>query len=199
VVTLLKGSSPEDDFGWAIKNTVVPRPIAWVSTRGDDGTANVAPFSFFNLLTLEPPTLYVSFGGPRDTLGNIRSTGSFVVNLVSEDLIEKVALTAVPFPSSVDEAERAGLALAESDVVAAPRLKDAKVSLECVFEAEQRVHGSVIVFGEIVAIHIKDDVLKPNGRPDYARYRPVGRMGGSEYAVIPGSTEVRIPVLQQKF
>jgi flavin reductase (DIM6/NTAB) family NADH-FMN oxidoreductase RutF len=184
----------EGDYYWMIKNTVVPRPIAWVSTQTVDGRFNVAPYSFFNLVTLDPAIVEVCFGGPRDTLDNIRATGEFVVNLVSEGLVERETITAAIVPAHVDEAQLAGLTLADSQKIGVPRIADARVALECVFDSEIDVHGTTMVFGRVVGVYVRDDILAPNGRPDYAKYRPVGRMGGSGYSVVREFFEVKVPV-----
>ncbi len=182
------------DYYWMVKNTVVPRPIAWVSTRSAAGVANVAPYSFFNLITLDPAILEISFSGPRDTLDNLRETGDFVVNMVNEGLVERETITAAILPPHVDEAQLAGLQLLDGTLVTAPRLADARVSLECVLDSEIRVHETDIVFGRVVGVHVRDEILGANGRPDYDKYRPVGRMGGSGYSVIRDSFDVKVPV-----
>jgi flavin reductase (DIM6/NTAB) family NADH-FMN oxidoreductase RutF len=182
------------EYYWMIKNTVVPRPIAWVSTHTADGRFNVAPYSFFNLVGLDPAIIEVCFSGPRDTLDNLRATGEFVVNLVSEGLVERETITAAIVPADVDEAQLAGLTLAPSTKVAVPRIADARVALECVYDSEIDVHGTTMVFGRVVGVYVRDDILAPNGRPDYAKYRPVGRMGGSGYSVVRDFFEVKVPV-----
>jgi len=182
------------EYYWMIKNTVVPRPIAWVSTVSPDGVYNVAPYSFFNLVTLDPAIVEVSFSGPRDSLDNLRASGEFVINIVTEGLVERETITASIVPAHVDEAQLAGLAVAPSTRVAVPRIADARVSLECVFDSEIEIHGTTMVFGRVIGVYVRDDILAPNGRPDYAKFRPVGRLGGSAYNVVRDWFEVKVPV-----
>lgn len=182
------------EYYWMIKNTVVPRPIAWVSTQTAEGAFNAAPYSFFNLVGLDPAIVEICFSGPRDTLDNIRATGEFVVNLVSEGLVERETITAAIVPAHVDEAQLAGLSLAASEKISVPRISDARVALECIYDSEIDVHGTTMVFGRVVGIYVRDDILALNGRPDYAKYRPVGRMGGSGYSVVRDVFEVKVPV-----
>lgn len=187
-------SADKGEYYWMIKNTVVPRPIAWVSTLSPEGAFNVAPYSFFNLVCLDPAIVEICFSGPRDTLDNMRATGEFVVNLVSEGLVERETITAAIVPSHIDEAQLAGLTLAPSEKVSVPRVADARVALECVFDSEIDVHGTTMIFGRVIGVYVRDDILAPNGRPDYAKYRPVGRMGGSGYSVVRDMFEVKVPV-----
>lgn len=189
-----ENTADKGEYYWMIKNTVVPRPIAWVSTQSTDGAFNVAPYSFFNIVTLDPAIVEVCFGGPRDTLDNLRATGEFVVNLVTEGLVERETITAAIVPSHIDEAQLAGLSLAASEKVSVPRIADARVALECVYESEIDVYGTTMVFGRVVGLFVRDEILAPNGRPDYAKYRPVGRMGGSGYSVVRDAFEVKVPV-----
>lgn len=145
--------------------TVTPRPIAWVSTRSTAGVVNVAPYSFFNVMGHEPPTVALGLlrdpdKGLKDTAENITATGEFVVNLVARDMADQMNTTAVNAPRDVSEAEMAGLALAPSNLIAPPRLADAPVSFEC------RLHSAVmtgpkqmIAIGRVVAIHIQDRFL----------------------------------------
>lgn len=183
-----------DDYYWMIKNTVVPRPIAWMSTHTSEGAYNVAPYSFFNLVTLDPAIVEISFSGPRDTLDNIRETGEFVINMVSEGLVERETMTASILPSHIDEAQLAGLSTAPSSLVSVPRIADTKVALECTFDSEHRLHGVDIVFGRVVGIYVDEGILNEKTRPDYAKYRPVARMGGSGYSVVRDHFDVKVPV-----
>lgn len=188
-------TTDHDAYYWMIKNSVVPRPIAWVSTMDDDGVYNVAPYSFFNLVTLDPPILEICFGGEKDSYDNIKETGEFVVNLVSEGLVERQAMTAAVVPPHVDEARLVGLQLAASEIVGVPRLADTRVALECVYHSEVRFGDMKMVFGRIVGTYVDDRILGPDGRIDVRRYRPVGRLGGSDYAVVTDGFTVKIPDL----
>src|ERR1700728_3446976 len=148
--------------------TIGPRPIAWVTTQDTDGTINAAPFSFFNAMSGNPPVVAFGIGGRgpgdvKDTGGNIRRTGQFVVNLVSYELAEQMKVTAIDFPKDVDELKEAGLTPAASLHVKPPRIKEAPVAMEC----ERLVIVDVgidraVVLGKVVAMYVRDDcVLNP--------------------------------------
>ncbi|MDE2008268.1 MAG: flavin reductase family protein, partial [Rhodospirillales bacterium] len=117
-------------------STVVPRPIAWITTQDLDGSVNAAPFSFFNAVSGDPPVVAIGIGGRapgdvKDTGGNIRRTGQFVVNMVSDALAEKMNVTAIDFEKSVNELSEAGLTTAPSAKVRSPCIAESPVSLEC--------------------------------------------------------------------
>lgn len=182
------------DFIWMIKNAVVPRPIAWVGTVSPEGVGNLAPYSYFNLVTMDPPTLMISFIGQKDSYDNLKASGEFVVNLVTDGLADLETSTAAVLPAHIDEAELLGLETLPSTRISAPRLASAKVALECTFNQEFELHGSHVVIGNVVAVHADDDVLDESGRIDIAKYRPVGRLGGALYTTV--SEDFRIPVPQ---
>jgi flavin reductase (DIM6/NTAB) family NADH-FMN oxidoreductase RutF len=167
--------------------TIGPRPIAWVTTQDVDGTVNAAPFSFFNAMSGNPPVVAFGIGGRapgdvKDTGGNIRRTGEFVVNLVSYRLAEQMNITAIEFPKSVDELAEAGLTRAPSVRVKPPRIAEAPVSMEC----ERLVIVDVgidraVVLGKVLAIHVQDDCVMDRDRCyiDTPRLDLIGRMHGS--------------------
>ncbi len=185
-------------------STVVPRPIAWVTTQDIDGTVNAAPFSFFNAVSGKPPVVAIGIGGRapgdlKDTGGNIRRTGQFVVNLVSNALAEKMNITAIEFGKEVHELEQAGLTTAPSTHVKPPRIAESPVSFEC----ERLVIVEVgvdrgVVLGSVLAIHIRDEfVLDPvRCYVDTPKLDLIGRMhGGGWYARTTDRFELpRIPV-----
>ena len=185
---------------------VVPRPIAWVSTVDADGVRNVAPFSFFMAITGDPPTIAFSSGAravapgqkaKKDTLRNVETTGSFVVNVVDDDLAEQMNMTSAEFPPEIDEFAVAGLEAAPGVKVAAPRVALAPVSMECRFVRSIPV-GNVphhLVIGEIVYFHVRDDVYDAaTGRLDMHRLRPVGCLAGNLYSHIHEIFEMKRPV-----
>jgi flavin reductase (DIM6/NTAB) family NADH-FMN oxidoreductase RutF len=181
-----KKTSPKDIYQVMI-GTIVPRPIAWISTVSRDGVLNVAPFSFFTGITSDPPT--VCFAPARkpgdkkkDTLENVEDTGEFVVNVVTEELAEKMNDTATDYPSHVDEFEQAGLTTLASDVVSPPRVAESPVHMECKLQRTVPVGnaGATLVIGEVVAFHIDERVLD-NGRVDPGLLKAIGRMGGMTY------------------
>lgn len=171
---------------------VVPRPIGWVSTMDTDGSANLAPYSFFNAVAYHPPqVMYASTGnhvqgGLKDSVANIRATGEFVMNLATWPLREKVNLSSTPAPHGIDEFEVAGLTKASSTLVAPPRVAESPVNMECrlvkVVEllADDPDSPNLVVFGHVVAIHIADDVIR-DGRVDIHRLQPISRLGYKDY------------------
>ncbi len=170
---------------------VVPRPIGWVSTVSREGVLNIAPFSFFNAVNDEPPVLMISVsdrddGTPKDTVRNILETGEFVVNLVTEDLFEKMLVTGEDFPPEVDEFEKAGLTPEPSKFVKAPRVKESKVSFECRLFRHEKVYDMHLILGEALLISVEDGIVDEEGRVDYNRLRILGRLGGKYYVrVLP--------------
>jgi flavin reductase (DIM6/NTAB) family NADH-FMN oxidoreductase RutF len=199
--------SPENRYK-LLTSTVVPRPIAWVSTLDAEGRRNAAPFSFFNVLCGDPPIVGVGIGarpaehpsGPRkDTLANIRATGEFVVNLVAYELREAMNVTAIEFPSGVDELTEAGLTTLPSARVRPPRIAEAPVALECERFSIVEVNAErAIVLGRVLAVHVRDDAVldAARGHVDTPRLDLIGRMhGGGWYARTAERFEVpRIPV-----
>jgi flavin reductase (DIM6/NTAB) family NADH-FMN oxidoreductase RutF len=185
-------------------STVVPRPIAWVTTQDLDGLVNAAPFSFFNCVSGDPPVVCFGIGGrapgdAKDTGNNIRRTGQFVVNLVSYALAQQMNVTAIEFGKDVDELVQAGLSTAPSAYVKPPRIVEAPVSMECkrLVIVDVGVDRSVIL-GRVVAMHIRDDcVLDPvRCYVDTPRLDLIGRMHGRGwYARTTDRFEMpRIPV-----
>jgi flavin reductase (DIM6/NTAB) family NADH-FMN oxidoreductase RutF len=160
---------------------VVPRPIAWVSTRSEGGVRNVAPHSYFNVVAHEPPHVVFSSSREKDTLRNIRATGEFVVNLVTMDVVEEMNFTATDFPPDEDEFTWAGLTEAPSETVAAPRVAQAKAHLECRAVEEVTAGNGHIVIGEVVHVHVDPSVWR-DGRVDPELLDPVCRLAGTRYA-----------------
>lgn len=166
---------------------VVPRPIAFVSTVGSGGGFNVAPFSYFNAITNRPPLIGVSInhraGEPKDTLRNIQETGDFVVNVVSEPLLERIVRASGDWPQDVDEFELAGLTPVKSDLVRSPRVGESPASLECRLFRVIELGDAFFTVGEILRAHVADEVLT-DGRVDVEKLRPVGRLGGDGYSIV---------------
>ena len=184
-------NTPASDVYRAMIRSVVPRPIAWVSSVSADGTHNLAPFSFFMAISADPPTLAFApgrrsrDGGKKDTLRNIEETGEFVVNVVGEDLAEEMNETATDYPDEVSEFVEAGLTPVPGDVVRAPRVAESPVNFECrkydiIPVGPDGTGGAALVIGEVVRIHIDERVLR-EGKIDPELLRPIGRLGGMEY------------------
>ena len=162
---------------------VVPRPIAWVSTIAADGTRNLAPHSYFNLVAHNPP--HVVFGESRrkDTLANIEATGEFVVNLATEHVLEQMNASAIDAPAAVDEFDLVGVTPAPSQVVAVPRVAEAVGHLECRLTDHLRLGEGHLVVGEVVHVHVDSSVWR-DGRIAPDLLRPVLRLAGSQYATL---------------
>jgi flavin reductase (DIM6/NTAB) family NADH-FMN oxidoreductase RutF len=162
---------------------VVPRPIAWVSTRSPSGIRNVAPHSYFNVVAHDPPHVIFSSTGEKDTLRNVQLTGEFVVNLVTQDVVEPMNFTATDFPPEEDEFTWADLTEASAERVAAPRVAEAKAHLECRLVQVVPAGNGNIVIGRVVHVHVDPSVWHA-GRVDPVRYDPVCRLAGTGYATL---------------
>jgi flavin reductase (DIM6/NTAB) family NADH-FMN oxidoreductase RutF len=168
-------------------SVVVPRPIAFVSTVNPAGQLNVAPFSYFNAITNQPPLLGISInsrrGEPKDTLRNIERTAEFVVNTVDESLGPRMVQTSGEWPEDVDEFRLTALTPVPSDLVKPPRVGESPVSMECRLHRIIELGATHFVVGEILRAHVKDEVLT-DGRVDIQKLRPLGRLGGDGYSVV---------------
>ena len=180
--------SPQDFYQF-ITRAVIPRPIGWVSTLSADGRANVAPYSFFNLVAANPPTVIFSStagrdGTQKDSFRNVEQVPEFVCNIVSFDAAEKMNQTSASLPHGASEFDFAGLTPAASERVRPPRVAEARVHLECVVTqvvpVGQGPMSAQVVFGRIVLMHV-DDALMTDGRIDPAKLDAVGRLGGNGY------------------
>jgi len=176
-------------YAW-MAGTILPRPIAWVSTVSSGGRGNLAPFSFFQGITSNPPVLmFVPVnnrdGGKKDTLRNIEEVPEFVVNLVSHDLAGRMNDSSASLPYGESEFEKFGIASVPSERVRPPRVAGAPVAFECALHSIVRIgEGALaanVVFGRILAAHVREDVLGADGRPDPGRLDLVGRLGGDLY------------------
>ena len=190
---------PFDPF----KSCVVPRPIGWISTTSQTGKDNLAPFSQFQNVTFDPPTvLFIAnqriAGGRKDSVVNAESQGEFVWNMATYSLRNAVNATSEEFEHDVDEFERAGLQKAPSRLVRPPRVAASPIQFECRYLHTLRLPGESvvgtvdIVFGRVVAIHIADEVLT-DGRIDIARIRPIARLGYYEYCAVSDVFEMHPP------
>ena len=171
---------------------VVPRPIAWVSTMSGAGKCNIAPYSHFSNCSANPPIIQFVSNGEKDTLRNIRETGEFVVNVVSDHLKQAMRITAANWPSEVDEFEIAGLARTESSRIAPPRVADARAAFECRLHQILPIGEGNIVFGDILCFHVSSNILV-NGRVDSSLLEPVGKLAGSNYSTVHETERLDLP------
>ena len=189
-------------FNLVLTGVVVPRPIAFVSTVSTDGIRNLAPYSFFNAVSYDPPVIVFSSSRTvdrksKDTLRNVEETGEFVVNVVVDDIAEAMNKTAAEFPEEVDEFEIAGLTAIPSEIVKAPRLAESPVNMECrldqVVPIGDPVHGHGLVIGTVILMHVRDDIINGH-RINHELLKPTGRLAGSMYCRTHDYFEMPRPV-----
>lgn len=167
--------------------TVVPRPIALVTTIGADGRVNAAPFSFFNCLSADPAIVALGIENhdddtPKDTIRNIARTEQFTVNIVSDAILEAMNVCATPFAPDVDELVKAGLTARPGDKVDCPWIGESPAALECRRHVGLQVGRSrEIVLGLVLAVHLRADIIDSRFHIDPARLDAIGRMGGHGY------------------
>jgi flavin reductase (DIM6/NTAB) family NADH-FMN oxidoreductase RutF len=185
-----------------LKACVVPRPIGWISTISAAGLANLAPFSFFNLLSYDPPFVLFSAGtheadgGRKDTVVNVEATGEFVYNMATWAQRTQMNATASIVARGVDELTAVGLEPLPSRLVRPPRVKGSPVHFECrlhqvvVLPGRRPAAEHQLVIGRVVAVHVDDDVIAPDGRLDVLKMRPIARLGYKDYASVEATFEM---------
>lgn len=170
---------------------VIPRPIGWISTVDENGINNLAPFSFFNVVGEDPP--HVMFSTVRtgdknkDTLNNVLANKQFVVNLVTEDVVEQMNTTSNAVENAVDEFQLANLTPISCELIKPKRVAEAKAHFECemvhhYFLEDHKNGGACIVIGKVLMMHIADEILLENYRINLDKYQPVARLAGSNYS-----------------
>lgn len=186
---------PEDGHGLKhnpFKAVVTPRPIGWISTRGADGSDNLAPYSFFNAVADNPPqVIFASTGakpdrdGTKDSVGNIRDTGVFTVNIVEYGMRDVMNVSSGPWDRDVDEFEKAGITRAQCQTIDCARVAEAPASMECRLDQIVTLKGpsNFLVLGEVVGMHLRDDAIK-DGIFDVLSYQPLTRLGYRDYSRI---------------
>lgn len=176
-----------------LTGTIIPRPIGWISTVDENGINNLAPFSYFNMVSSDPPCVMFSTrrdnNKNKDTLNNVLETEEFVVNLVTHEIVEKMNTTSAAVASDVDEFELANLTPIDSIMIKPKRVKESLVHFEC-----EKIHhyfidndsngGACVVIGKIKLIHIDDSILLENNYIDLDKYKPVARLAGSNYGTL---------------
>jgi flavin reductase (DIM6/NTAB) family NADH-FMN oxidoreductase RutF len=186
----LPALKPRDAYAWMI-STILPRPIAWVSTISADGRTNLAPFSFFQGVCANPPTLMfvpvnTRDGAKKDTTRNIEAVPEFVVNLVPFALAEQMNASSAMLPHGESEFEKFGIAAAPSEKVRPPRVAAAPVAFECALDRIVHIGegplAANVMFGRILVAHVSDTVLDAEGQPDPAKLDLIARLGGDGYA-----------------
>ena len=178
---------------------VVPRPIAWVSTRSAAGVDNLAPHSFFTVSCVDPPMVQFTSVGKKDSLRNAVDTGEFVVCMATEPQFEQINATATNFPTGISEFAAVGLTAEPSAMVAPPRVAESPVALECRLEHALELGDSTIVIGRVVHGVVDPDVLDGDlaggGLPAIDKLRPLARLGRNQWSTIGEVLDItRIPV-----
>lgn len=186
------------------KSCVIPRPIGWISTVSSKGVHNLAPFSQFQSLNFDPPYVMLSAnqntkGGKKDTVVNIEMTGEFAYNMATWELKEKMNITAMEVPSEIDEFELAGLTKERSIKIKPCLVKESPVKFECVLYQIIRIPGRSpmgtidIVIGRVVMVHIDDKYIRPDGKIDVLKMKPLARLGYYDYTTVDSIFEMVIP------
>lgn len=181
--------------------SIIPRPIAFVTSLSEDGVLNGAPFSYFNIVSSNPPLISLSIqrsgGRQKDTARNIINKKEFVIHIVDEDNVQKINETAASLPPDQSEIELAELTPVESVKTSVPGVKEAKVRMECVLEHSLEIGGvnspgCDLIIGRVVQFHIEDDIYE-NGRIDQRGLAAVSRLAGASYAKIGETFEIERP------
>ena len=191
------------------KSCTVPRPIGWLSTTSKDGVDNLAPYSQWQNLTFDPPMVMFAAGhradgSRKDTVINAEDTGWFVWNMATYELREAVNISAMDVPSAEDEFARARVTKAASIDAPCPRVAESPAHFECKYLSTHRLRGTNgntwvdVVYGEVMRIHVKDEVITADGRLDIPLIQPLARMGYFDYTVVTETFEMRIPEASDK-
>lgn len=186
------------------KSCTVPRPIGWLSTISKDGKVNLAPYSQWQNLSFDPPMVMFaanpySDGRRKHTVVNAEETGWFVWNMATYDLREAVNISAMEWPDGVDEFEKAGVTKEPCIEAPAPRVAESPAHFECRYISTTRLRGNSnhgwvdVVFGEVMRIHVRDQVIRPDGKLDIEAIRPLARLGYYDYTSVTEVFEMRIP------
>jgi flavin reductase (DIM6/NTAB) family NADH-FMN oxidoreductase RutF len=183
--------------------SILPRPIGWISSIDSSGRPNLAPFSFFNAVCSNPPTVLFcssirgSDGKTKDTLNNVRATNEFVVNIVTEELLQAMNASSIEAPPDFDEFNYAGLTLAPSVMIKPPRVKESPIHYECrvkqIIDISDQPGGASIVIGSILHIHVDDGVMFGEDKIDLTALKPIGRLMGSGYCRVTDIIEIERP------
>lgn len=187
-----------------LTTTVIPRPIGFISSLSPEGVANLAPFSFFNAVCGEPPMIMFAASNRqplKDTLRNVHAMREFVVNIVSEEIVEQMNLTAADYAPHVSEFDVCGLTPVPSDLVRPPRVLESPVNLECrvhnIIEVSSKPMGGSVVIGEVIRFHVQDSIIDKDMFIDPEKLKPVARLGGPSYSRIRDRFDMLRPAVKK--
>ncbi|MGU3291719.1 flavin reductase family protein [Williamsia sp. M5A3_1d] len=182
------GTVDPGDFYRLLTASIVPRPIAWVSSRSTDGIDNLSPYSFFSVSSTSPPVVqFTSVGGAKDSARNAIDSGQFVINIVSKSLMHLANDSSAGFDSDVDEFVEAGVPSTPATKVDCLRVADSPIAIECRLHRSIEVGNSVVIMGEVVALTVDPWIVADDGLPDYDKLAAVSRLGRIEWGM-PGDT-----------
>ena len=184
-----------------LSGSIIPRPIAFVTTQNLKGDINAAPFSFFNVVHHTPPMIAIAVqrtkGNRKDTSINIEQSGEFVVHITDEAIVNDVNETAAPLEYGVNELKRTSLSMIDSDLIKVPAIKEAKVRFECklhqIVQLGNKDNGSDLIIGEIVVYHIDEEVYFEDSKIDANQLNPVARLAGNDYSLLGQTFTVNRP------
>lgn len=187
-----------------LTTTVIPRPIGFISSLSPEGVANLAPFSFFNAVCGEPPMIMFAASNRqplKDTLRNVHAMREFVVNIVSEEIVEQMNLTAADYAPHVSEFDVCGLTPVPSNLVRPPRVLESPVNLECrvhnIIEVSSKPMGGSVVIGEVIRFHVQDSIIDKDMFIDPEKLKPVARLGGPSYSRIRDRFDMLRPAVKK--
>lgn len=198
MITIDPQQGTERDNYKLLVGTIIPRPIAFVTTLSENGVLNGAPFSYFNIVSSNPPMISVSIqhaasGQSKDTARNIKQTKEFVVHIVDQQNVGQVNMTAAPLPPDQSEVTLAGLTPVDSLRIKVPGVQEAKVRMECVLEHCLELPNNDLLIGRVVQFHIDEEIYE-QGRIDPVQLGAVSRLAGNSYAGIGEIFEIERPV-----
>jgi flavin reductase (DIM6/NTAB) family NADH-FMN oxidoreductase RutF len=181
------------DYYRLLTASIVPRPIAWVSSISADGVANLAPYSFFTVASTAPPVVQFTSVTRKDSLRNIEATGEFVINLAHEPLMDVVNASSANYESETSEFDALGIESEPSEMVAPRRVAAAPIAIEARLRQVIEVGNCFVVMGDVVAMAVKPDFLADDGLPAFADIAPLSRLGRDEWGLTPPVRRIERP------
>ncbi|MBA4026444.1 MAG: flavin reductase [Gordonia sp.] len=187
------GNTSTRDFYKLITASIVPRPIAWVSSRNADGVDNLAPFSFFSVSSTDPMIVQFTAVGGKHSADNAAATKQYVINVATEPMMQQVNATSAGFDEDINEFEAVGVASAPATVVDCLRVRDSPVAIECELFQILQIGNSQVVMGKVVAVTVDPAVAAADGHPDFAKLAPMARLGRTEWGLPSKVVELERP------